>query len=51
MRPNAPITLPRGPDTETARLFSLAAWFKKDFLTPYFEAVGNGCGWSDSEFR
>ncbi|MGY4342605.1 hypothetical protein ACVWW3_007511 [Bradyrhizobium sp. LM2.9] len=20
-------------------------------MTPYFEAVGNGCGWSDSEFR
>ena len=51
MRPNAPITSPRGPDKETARLFSLAAYFKIDTEAPYFAAVGSGFGLSERLFR
>ena len=51
MRPNAPITTPRGPDTETARLFSLAATSKIDAEEPYFAAVGSGFGLSERLFR
>ena len=50
MRPNAPIKSPRGPNRRTARLFSLAVR-SKTIMSPYFDAVGSGCGLSDSEFR
>jgi hypothetical protein len=51
MRPNAPKNSTRGPDTETARLFSLAAWSKIDTEEPYFAAVGSGFGLSERLFR
>src|SRR5512141_2733939 len=40
LRPNAPINSPRGPDTETARLFSLAVYSKIDTEEPLFRRRG-----------
>ncbi|SFO48290.1 hypothetical protein SAMN05216330_103214 [Bradyrhizobium sp. Ghvi] len=51
MRPNAPITAPRGPNRETARLWGLAAYPKSKTEAPYFAAVGSGFGLSERLFR